>query len=93
MKPVVAIDAHKESCTYVVRHWEKTLAGPKRIPSTTSALTKLARTYQDHEFVIEVCSVHFWSPAHGDTAFTVPLFDEFMKREMPEWPSRSKNGG
>lgn len=23
-----------------------------------------------------------WSPAHGDTAFTVPLFDEFMKRIM-----------
>jgi AAA ATPase domain len=28
-----------------------------------------------------------WSPDHGDTAFTVPLFDEFMKRIMPgeEW--------
>jgi len=28
-----------------------------------------------------------WSPNHGDTAFTVPLFDEFMKRIMPstEW--------
>lgn len=25
-----------------------------------------------------------YSPAHGDTAFTVPLFDEFMKRAMPE---------
>jgi hypothetical protein len=24
-----------------------------------------------------------WSPDHGDTAFTVPLFDEFMKRVMP----------
>lgn len=24
-----------------------------------------------------------WSPAHGDTAFTVPLFDEYMKRIMP----------
>jgi hypothetical protein len=24
-----------------------------------------------------------WSPAHGDTAFTVPLFDEFMRRIMP----------
>ncbi|MCA9413764.1 MAG: ATP-binding protein [Candidatus Omnitrophica bacterium] len=24
-----------------------------------------------------------WSPTHGDTAFTVPLFDEFMKRIMP----------
>jgi len=28
-----------------------------------------------------------WSQTHGDTAFTVPLFDEFMKRIMPseEW--------
>ncbi len=28
-----------------------------------------------------------WSPAHGDTAFTVPLFDAFMLRVMPgsEW--------
>ncbi len=28
-----------------------------------------------------------WSPQHGDTAFTVPLFDEFMRRIMPgeEW--------
>lgn len=24
-----------------------------------------------------------WSPNHGDTAFTVPTFDEFMKRIMP----------
>ena len=27
-----------------------------------------------------------WSPAHGDTAFTVPMFDEFMIRIMPEIP-------
>ncbi len=24
-----------------------------------------------------------WSPSHGDTDFTVPLFDEFMRRIMP----------
>ncbi len=24
-----------------------------------------------------------WSPNHGDSAFTVPLFDQFMKRIMP----------
>ena len=27
-----------------------------------------------------------YSPAHGDTEFTVPLFDEFMKRVMPARP-------
>jgi len=26
-----------------------------------------------------------YSPAHGDMAFTVPLFDEFMKRAIPEF--------
>ena len=24
-----------------------------------------------------------WSPSHGDTTFTVPLFDGFMRRIMP----------
>lgn len=24
-----------------------------------------------------------WSPNHGDTAFTVPMFDEFMRRTIP----------
>ena len=28
-----------------------------------------------------------YSPAYGDMAFTVPLFDEFMVRVMPEFPS------
>lgn len=33
-----------------------------------------------------------WSPAHGDTAFTVPMFDEFMRRAIPVWPAAaSKN--
>lgn len=26
-----------------------------------------------------------WSPAHGQTAFTVPMFDAFMIRAIPEW--------
>jgi hypothetical protein len=29
-----------------------------------------------------------YSPAYGDIAFTVPLFDEFMKRIMPTHPDR-----
>ncbi len=31
-----------------------------------------------------------YSPAHGDTAFTVPLFDEFMKRAMPDKAVRAE---
>ena len=26
-----------------------------------------------------------WSPGYGETAFTAPLFDEFMLRIMPEF--------
>lgn len=28
-----------------------------------------------------------WSPAHGDTASTVPLFDQYMIRAMPDGES------
>lgn len=34
-----------------------------------------------------------YSPAHGDTAFTVPLFDEFMKRAMPEKTANERTDG
>ena len=26
-----------------------------------------------------------YSPGHGELAFTVPLFDAFMKRAIPQW--------
>ena len=29
-----------------------------------------------------------YSPQHGDTAFTVPLFDQFMRRVMPNLPKK-----
>ena len=29
-----------------------------------------------------------YSPAHGDTAFTVPLFDEYLRRTIPNWHPR-----
>jgi hypothetical protein len=31
-----------------------------------------------------------YSPAHGDTAFTVPLFDQFMLRAMPGWTPKGR---
>ena len=31
-----------------------------------------------------------YSPAHGDTAFTVPMFDEFMRRTIPVPPPKHK---
>ena len=33
-----------------------------------------------------------WSPGHGDTAVTVPLFDHFMKRNM-QGEERLEHGG
>ena len=30
-----------------------------------------------------------YSPAHGNMAFTVPLFDEFMRRVMPEFEAEA----
>lgn len=32
-----------------------------------------------------------WSPSHGDTAFTVPLFDQFMRRIMPAGTWRDRH--
>lgn len=29
-----------------------------------------------------------FSPAHGDTAFSVPLFDDYLRRAMPAWQPR-----
>ncbi len=29
-----------------------------------------------------------YSPQHGDIAFTVPLFDEFMRRAVPEFTTK-----
>lgn len=30
-----------------------------------------------------------YSPAHGDTAFTVPLFDQYLLRVMPDWKPKA----
>ena len=34
-----------------------------------------------------------YSPAHGDTAFTMPLFDEFLHRIIPIWQSPYPRSG
>lgn len=31
-----------------------------------------------------------YSPSHGDMAFTVPLFDEFMRRAIPVFESGAR---
>lgn len=62
--------------------------GPHRSGDVADALGKKVTTLGPiRSKLIEKGMV--WSPSHGDTAFTVPLFDEFMKRIMPgdDWRS------
>jgi hypothetical protein len=33
-----------------------------------------------------------YSPQFGETAFTVPMFDDFLRRVMPDWVSPSESG-
>ena len=51
---------------------EKLGVKPQSISPTRSSLIKKGMIF---------------SPAHGDTDFTVPLFDAFMKRAMPQMPT------
>jgi len=60
--------------------------GPHRSGDIAEVLgKKVQSTAPTRSAIIEKGMI--WSPSHGDTAFTVPLFDEFMKRIMPgdEW--------
>jgi hypothetical protein len=34
-----------------------------------------------------------WSPAYGDVAFTVPMFDAFMHRAIPHWAAPPRPAG
>jgi hypothetical protein len=33
-----------------------------------------------------------YAPAHGETAFTVPMFDDFIRRAMPNWAPPPQHG-
>lgn len=59
-------------------------AGPQRTGSIAERLgVKLASLGPVRAKLIKKGMIY--SPAHGDMAFTVPLFDEFMLRAMPEF--------
>lgn len=64
--------------------------GPHRSGDIASVLgRKVSTTGPLRERIIAKGMI--WSPGYGDTAFTVPLFDEFMKRIMPgdDWKTES----
>ncbi|MBE0593811.1 MAG: hypothetical protein IH616_15570 [Gemmatimonadales bacterium] len=56
--------------------------GPHRSGDIASMLGREVRTVAPIRSKL-IDKGMIYSPAHGDTAFTVPLFDEFMKRIMP----------
>ena len=57
--------------------------GPHRSGEVAAVLgVKVSSSAPTRSKLIEKGMV--WSPGHGDTAFTVPLFDEFMLRATPD---------
>ncbi|MBI4668837.1 MAG: ATP-binding protein [Elusimicrobia bacterium] len=59
-------------------------AGPHRTPDIANALgVKITTLGPVRASLIKKGMVY--SPAHGDMAFTVPLFDEFMRRAIPDF--------
>lgn len=58
-------------------------AGPHRSGDIAKLLNKKVSTVAPMRNTL-ISKGMVYSPAHGDTAFTVPLFDGFMKRIMPK---------
>ena len=56
--------------------------GPHRSGDVADALSKKVTALGPARNKL-IAKGMIWSPSHGDTAFTVPLFDEFMRRIMP----------
>jgi hypothetical protein len=56
--------------------------GPHRSGDIAEALSRKVTTVAPVRNAL-IAKGMIYSPAHGDTAFTVPLFDGFMKRIMP----------
>ena len=62
--------------------------GPHRSGDVAAALGKKVESVAPRRAGL-ISKGMVYSPAHGGTAFTVPLFDEFLVRAMPGWsPSR-----
>lgn len=75
-----------ERCTPNERRYLRAMAslgcGPHRSGDIASALGRdIKQLGMVRSSLINKGMV--WSPSHGDTAFTVPLFDQFMVRVMP----------
>jgi hypothetical protein len=81
-----------DRCTPAEKRYLRAMAelgpGPHRSGDVAEALGRLVTSLGPVRSQL-IAKGMVWSPFHGDTAFTVPLFDEFMRRIMPgeEWRS------
>jgi hypothetical protein len=66
-------------------------AGPHRSGDIADALGRLSSSLGPVRSSL-IAKGMIWSPTFGDTAFTVPLFDEFMKRIIPVWNRPAPKG-
>lgn len=75
MRRIVAVDAHKKTCTYAWMTIDEVLDGPHQIRSTPEALLELSKRCPDSPFVFETCGVQEWMldalHAHGVKALAV----------------------
>lgn len=59
-------------------------AGPQRSGDVADCLGKRVQSLGPVRASL-IAKGMVYSPAHGDADFTVPMFDEFLKRIMPDW--------
>lgn len=60
MDTIISIDAHKDTCTYIVKQGNQLIQQPTRIPSTKPALTRLGETHPNAQFLLEASGCHEW---------------------------------
>lgn len=75
-----------DRCTPLERRYLRAMAelgaGPHRSGDIADLLGRKVNTLAPTRNQL-ILKGMIWSPSHGDTAFTVPLFDGFMRRVMP----------
>lgn len=76
-------------CTPTERKYLRAMAelgpGPHKSGDIAELMGRSIQSVSPHRSSL-ISKGMIYNPRHGDTAFTVPLFDEFMKRTMPFEP-------
>ena len=62
--------------------WRNSAQGPHRSGDIANVLERTVTSLAPTRSQL-INNGMIWSPSHGDTAFTVPMFDEFILRIMP----------